>query len=65
MDIKNYTVDVYTGIIPLIVIALFWNYNLLLILIPFVIVAILLGRYFTKWIGGYTGDCLGIVQQVS
>jgi adenosylcobinamide-GDP ribazoletransferase len=24
-----------------------------------------LGRYFKKWIGGYTGDCLGTVQQVS
>ena len=23
-----------------------------------------LGRYFTKWIGGYTGDCLGATQQV-
>lgn len=22
-------------------------------------------RYFTRWIGGYTGDCLGAVQQVS
>ena len=22
-------------------------------------------RYFTKWIGGYTGDCLGAVQQVT
>jgi len=25
----------------------------------------LLNRYFTKWIGGYTGDCLGAIQQVS
>jgi len=25
---------------------------------------ILLGRYFKKWIGGYTGDCLGATQQV-
>ncbi len=24
-----------------------------------------LGRYFIHWIGGYTGDCLGAVQQVS
>jgi adenosylcobinamide-GDP ribazoletransferase len=24
-----------------------------------------LGNYFKKWIGGYTGDCLGTVQQVS
>lgn len=24
-----------------------------------------LGWYFTKWIGGYTGDCLGAAQQLS
>jgi adenosylcobinamide-GDP ribazoletransferase len=24
-----------------------------------------LARYFKKWIGGYTGDCLGAVQQVT
>jgi adenosylcobinamide-GDP ribazoletransferase len=24
-----------------------------------------LNRYFTKWIGGYTGDCLGATQQVT
>lgn len=24
-----------------------------------------LARYFKKWIGGYTGDCLGAMQQVS
>ncbi len=24
-----------------------------------------MARYFTKWIGGYTGDCLGAVQQVT
>ncbi|PWJ55040.1 adenosylcobinamide-GDP ribazoletransferase [Dyadobacter jejuensis] len=24
-----------------------------------------MGRYYKKWIGGYTGDCLGAVQQVT
>jgi adenosylcobinamide-GDP ribazoletransferase len=24
-----------------------------------------LAAYFNKWIGGYTGDCLGAVQQVT
>ncbi len=27
--------------------------------------ALLLGLYMKKWIGGYTGDCLGAVQQVT
>ncbi|KAA0993323.1 adenosylcobinamide-GDP ribazoletransferase [Dyadobacter aurulentus] len=30
-----------------------------------VILTFALVRYFTKWIGGYTGDCLGAIQQVS
>jgi adenosylcobinamide-GDP ribazoletransferase len=24
-----------------------------------------LGYYFKKWIGGYTGDCLGATQQLA
>jgi len=37
----------------------------LLAVIPFLgIITILLARYFQKWIGGYTGDCLGAIQQV-
>jgi adenosylcobinamide-GDP ribazoletransferase len=28
------------------------------------LIKMLLGNYFTKWIGGYTGDCLGTTQQV-
>ncbi|MFN4146814.1 MAG: adenosylcobinamide-GDP ribazoletransferase [Runella sp.] len=24
-----------------------------------------IGRFFVRWIGGYTGDCLGTTQQVS
>ncbi|SKC04368.1 adenosylcobinamide-GDP ribazoletransferase [Dyadobacter psychrophilus] len=29
------------------------------------VTAYLLSRYFVKWIRGYTGDCLGAIQQVS
>lgn len=36
----------------------------LLIFIPLALVWLYLGNYFTKWIGGYTGDCLGATQQV-
>lgn len=65
LDIENYIVAVGIGIVPLIAMAVIWNYCIMLIFIPLVIIAILLGRYFTKWIGGYTGDCLGTVQQMS
>ncbi len=37
----------------------------LLTIPPVLFVAYLLARYFKKWIGGYTGDCLGAIQQVS
>lgn len=37
----------------------------LLIILPVLLTAILLRRYFSKWIGGYTGDCLGAAQQIT
>lgn len=36
-----------------------------LALVPIGLITIFVARYFKKWIGGYTGDCLGAVQQVS
>ncbi len=35
-----------------------------LALIPMFAITWYLGLYFKKWIGGYTGDCLGATQQV-
>ena len=29
------------------------------------VAALLMALYMRKWIGGYTGDCLGAVQQVT
>lgn len=37
----------------------------LLVLLPMVLVKIGMARFFKKWIGGYTGDCLGAIQQVT
>lgn len=34
-------------------------------LIPIALITLFLGRYFNQHIGGYTGDCLGCIQQVS
>lgn len=36
----------------------------LIALIPVLVVRWYAGRYFKKWIGGYTGDCLGATQQI-
>jgi adenosylcobinamide-GDP ribazoletransferase len=54
------------GLFPLLFTAVYFdNYFLLLIMIPVFISKWLLARYFQKWIGGYTGDCLGTTQQVA
>jgi len=36
----------------------------ILIMLPAIIIRYFAGRFFTKWIGGYTGDCLGATQQL-
>jgi adenosylcobinamide-GDP ribazoletransferase len=37
----------------------------LLAIPPVLLLTWRLSVYFTGWIGGYTGDCLGAIQQVS
>jgi adenosylcobinamide-GDP ribazoletransferase len=44
---------------------IFLNWYFLLAVLPVAVVAWQLAVYFKKWIGGYTGDCLGAIQQVS
>jgi adenosylcobinamide-GDP ribazoletransferase len=44
---------------------IFLNWHFLLAIVPLPFVVYNLARYFKKWIGGYTGDCLGAIQQVS
>lgn len=41
------------------------NWQFLFAIIPVIYIAFSLAKYFKKWIGGYTGDCLGAIQQVS
>jgi adenosylcobinamide-GDP ribazoletransferase len=53
---------VIAGLAPLL---LFSNIYVLLTLLPLLFVRWYFSGYFKKWIGGYTGDCLGAVQQVS
>jgi adenosylcobinamide-GDP ribazoletransferase len=50
------------GIAPLL---LFSNHWVFLLILPLFLLKGLLGRYFVKWIGGYTGDCLGATQQIT
>ncbi|GAA4467191.1 adenosylcobinamide-GDP ribazoletransferase [Nibrella saemangeumensis] len=54
------------GLLPLLALASYtgiWLY--LLFLLPLGLVRWWLIRFFRRWIGGYTGDCLGATQQLS
>ncbi|GEL11648.1 adenosylcobinamide-GDP ribazoletransferase [Flavobacterium glycines] len=53
----------FFGLIPLLVLSYF-QWQLFLAVIPVFVTRYFLARYFQKWIGGYTGDCLGATQQV-
>ncbi|MEO7977435.1 adenosylcobinamide-GDP ribazoletransferase [Flavobacterium sp.] len=53
----------FFGLLPLFVLSYF-QYKILLVLLPIFLTRYFLARYFQKWIDGYTGDCLGATQQV-
>ncbi|REA60617.1 adenosylcobinamide-GDP ribazoletransferase [Dyadobacter luteus] len=53
-------------IIPLLALVYILQQPELLLVLPVLyVVTIRMSSYFKKWIGGYTGDCLGAVQQVT
>jgi adenosylcobinamide-GDP ribazoletransferase len=54
------------GLAPLVALVL-WRQQpaLLWVLLPLLILQLVLGRWFRKWLGGYTGDCLGATQQLA
>ena len=62
----NLLIGAAFAFLPLLILALLTNKPLLIsVLIPLYLIKLYLGQYFTKWIGGYTGDCLGATQQVA
>jgi adenosylcobinamide-GDP ribazoletransferase len=61
----NFFLATVLAFIPLMALILLANKPLLpAILLPLYLLRWYLGRYFNKWLGGYTGDCLGATQQV-
>ena len=62
----NLVAGAFFGFIPLLV-WVFWTTTLIYLMIPVTtyVAVFFLGKYFKKWIGGYTGDCLGAAQQVT
>lgn len=61
-NFKDYLLAFLFSLVPLI---LFKTAMILLLFIPVIITVLYLRYYFKKWIGGYTGDCLGTVQQLT
>ncbi len=61
-SLSHYFIGAVFGLLPL---TFLENYAAFLVLIPCFITKWWMGRWFQKWIGGYTGDCLGAVQQVT
>ena len=60
-SVAHFLIASLFGILPLL---LFNNVYIFLLIIPVYTMKIYLGWYFKKWIGGYTGDCLGATQQL-
>ncbi len=66
LPIRDLSIAFCLAIIPLLMYLIITaNFFLLLIIPPLVLVHLYLSYYFKKWIGGYTGDCLGATQQIS
>ncbi|MEO5911658.1 MAG: adenosylcobinamide-GDP ribazoletransferase [Pelobium sp.] len=62
MSHQDYLIAVFFGLAPLL---LMRSFLIFLAIIPLILVKLYFSRYFNKWIGGYTGDCLGAVQQIA
>jgi adenosylcobinamide-GDP ribazoletransferase len=64
-DVATFITAGVFGLIPVLVLSFYINQPLILLSVCLlVLVTFFLSRYFKKWIGGYTGDCLGAVQQI-
>jgi adenosylcobinamide-GDP ribazoletransferase len=54
----------FFGLSPLIALSSYnWKYSF--VILPLAILYFFTNRYFNKWIDGYTGDCLGAVEQMA
>jgi adenosylcobinamide-GDP ribazoletransferase len=66
LPISEFLIAAAWGLLPLLALAA-WQRQLgyLLVLLPLSGLQIGLGRWFQRWLGGYTGDCLGAAQQLA
>ncbi len=55
------TLAIIFALIPFLLLPVYFP----IVILPAVAITYAMYRWFNKWIGGYTGDCLGAIQQVS
>lgn len=70
MRVKDFITALFFGIFPYILLlvcfgSVFQVYSLILLPLVLLSAVVYLRKYFKKWIGGYTGDCLGATQQIT
>jgi adenosylcobinamide-GDP ribazoletransferase len=53
------------GLVPIMLLAIYTKWQVLFVLLPLILLRFFMIRYFNKWIQGYTGDCLGAVEQLA
>ncbi len=54
----------FFGLFPLVLLSI-ENFYYLFTLIPLFILHVYMKKYLKKWIDGYTGDCLGAIEQIA
>ena len=64
LSIGNLMIACIWTVVPLAAMV-YLNAGFLLIIVPVLCLTVYLRWYFQKWIGGYTGDCLGATQQLN
>jgi adenosylcobinamide-GDP ribazoletransferase len=62
LSVKHFIIAGFFGIAPLLFLP---SYNCLFAIMAVFLMTIYLGYFFTRRIGGYTGDCLGATQQLT
>ncbi len=69
ISLPNLLITLFLGILPIFFLMIIDLKSFLMLffgVVPLLyLIKILMSAYFKKWIGGYTGDCLGAIQQVT
>jgi adenosylcobinamide-GDP ribazoletransferase len=61
----NWKIFAFSTILSFIFVSLSFSYIIILLFFPIAIFSFLLGRFFTKKIGGLTGDTLGAINELN